>query len=344
MVNAKPLNIDHSPFTIHHSSFPRYARDDVAAALSFESPMTLLAPEETRVLVVDDNPLDRKLLDVHLTAHGYHARIAADGAEAWELLESDPAAFDVVLLDRSMPRMDGLQVLSRMKEHARLRMVPVILQTAAIDHDQIVEGLRAGAYYYLTKPYNAEMLVAVVATAANDYAEYRELQEQLRKGLKSLRLLTTASFTLQTLTEARDVAAIMANTCPDPSSVVIGLTELLLNAIEHGNLGITYEEKSRMMSKQEWFAEVDRRMDMPENIIKHVEVRFERRPSELVFTIRDDGRGFDWTKYVEIAPSRAFDTHGRGIVMARSLSFSSLEYRGKGNEVVATVKLRTVSS
>jgi phosphoserine phosphatase RsbU/P len=302
--------------------------------------MTLLAPEETRVLVVDDNPLDRKLLDVHLTAHGYHPRMAMDGAEAWELLEKDPAAFDVVLLDRSMPRMDGLEVLARMKEHARLRMVPVILQTAAVDHNEMVEGLRAGAYYYLTKPYNAEMLVAVVATAANDYAEYRELQEQLRKGLKSLRLLTEASITLQTLNEARDVAAIMANTCPDPSAAVVGLTELLLNAIEHGNLGITYEEKSRMLSKQEWYAEVDRRMDLPENMMKRVDLRFERRPSELVFTIHDEGRGFDWRKFVDIEPSRAFDTHGRGIVMARSLSFSKLEYRGRGNEVVATIKLK----
>ena len=302
--------------------------------------MTLLAPEETRVLVVDDNPLDRKLLDVHLKAHGYHARVAADGAEAWELLESDPAGYDVVLLDRSMPRMDGLEVLSRMKEHTRLRMVPVILQTAAVDHQQVVEGLRAGAYYYLTKPYNADMLVAVVATAANDYAEYRELQEQLRKGLKSLRLLRRATFKLQTLTEARDVAAIMANTCPDPSSAVIGLTELLLNAIEHGNLGITYEEKSRMISKQEWYAEVDRRMTLPENADKEVELHFERRATELLFTIRDMGPGFDWRRFVEIEPSRAFDTHGRGIVMARSLSFSSLEYRGDGNEVVATIRLQ----
>jgi DNA-binding response OmpR family regulator len=302
--------------------------------------MTNLAAEDTRVLLVDDNALDRKLLNIHLTSRGYQPRVATDGAEAWQILEADPTGFDVVLLDRSMPRMNGLEVLARMKEHGRLRMVPVILQTASVDHNEIVEGLRAGAYYYLTKPYDAEMLIAVVSTAANDYAEYREVQEQLRKGLKSLRLLREASFTMQTIGQARDIAAIVANTCPDPSAAVVGLTELLLNAIEHGNLGITYEEKSRMPSKQEWFDEIERRMKLPENEMKCVELRFERRPSQLVFTIRDEGNGFDWRRFMEIDPTRAFDTHGRGIVMARGLSFSTIEYRGRGNEVVATIALK----
>ena len=299
----------------------------------------MLSPEETRVLVVDDNPLDRKLLNVHLTARGYTPRVAEDGAEAWEMLEREPEGFDVVLLDRSMPRMGGIELLGRMKEHAKLRMVPVILQTSSIAQQDVLEGLRAGAYYYFTKPYDPEMLVAVVSTAANDYAEYRELQEQLRKGLKSLRMMREATFTLQTVQQARDIAAIMANTCPDPPAAVVGLTELLLNAIEHGNLGITYDEKSSMQTKDEWHAEVDRRMALPENAKKKVQLRFERDENELRFTIRDEGDGFEWRRFVEIDPQRLFHAHGRGIAMARGLSFTTLEYRDRGKEVVATIRI-----
>jgi DNA-binding response OmpR family regulator len=300
----------------------------------------MLSPEETRVLVVEDNPLDRKLLSIHLTARGYEPRLVNDGQEAWELLEDDPDGFDVVLLDRTMPRMGGIELLGRMKEHSRLRMVPVILQTSSIATETILEGLRAGAYYYFTKPYDPELLVAVVNTAANDYAEYRELQEQLRKGLKSLRLLREATFTLQTVQHARDIAAIMANTCPDPPAAVIGLTELLLNAIEHGNLGITYEEKSAMESKEEWFAEVERRMSLPENAGKQVLLHYERDEREIRFTIVDQGDGFEWKRFVDIDPTRVFHAHGRGIAMARGLSFSSIEYKGRGNEVVARIALR----
>ena len=298
-----------------------------------------LAPGETRVLLVEDNAIERALVMTQLESRGYHPRIAVDGAEAWDVLEAEPEGFDVVLLDRTMPRLDGLALLGRMKQDQRLRLVPVILQTALVEPEDILEGLRAGAYYYLPKPYDPEMLAAVVSTAANDYCEYRELQEKLRKGMHSLSMLQEASFSLRTVDQARDLAAMMARTCPDPSAAVVGLTELLLNGIEHGNLGITYDEKTALSTREIWHAEILRRLDLPENAGKRVMLRFERRPDHLRFTIRDEGRGFDWKKFLEADPQRAFDTHGRGIVMARALSFSSIEYNDRGNEVTATISL-----
>ena len=295
--------------------------------------------QDTRVLIVEDSPLEQKLLATQLVSAGFTTQIVADGLEAWAILEKDPKAFDVVLLDRTVPNLGGLDLMVRMKAHAKLRLVPVILQTAAAHRDQILEGLKAGAWYYLTKPYDADMLTAVVSTAASDYGEYRLLQERLRKGLDSLALVKLAVFSIRTVSQARDVAAMLATTCPDPSAVVVGLVELLLNGIEHGNLGITYEEKSHLRSRNEWQAEVDRRLALPENVSKQVELRYEKTDEEIVFTIRDDGPGFDWRWFLDIDPLRAFDTHGRGIPMARALSFASVEYRGTGNEVVATVRL-----
>ncbi len=66
-------------------------------------------------------------------------------------------------------------------------------------------------------------------------------------------------------------------------------------------------------------------------------MKFERRADEVVFNIVDQGAGFDWSKYLQISPDRAFDTHGRGIAMANSISFDHIEYQGIGNEVRATV-------
>ena len=295
-------------------------------------------PAVTNVLVVDDNALDRALLKAHLTKEGYQPAFAHNGAQAIEMLERDTEAFDVVLLDRRMPEMDGLQVLAQMKEHPRLRMIPVILQTAMAGEREVLEGIRAGAYYYLAKPYNPAMLLSVVRAAASDYAEFKDLRLRLRQGLKTLRLLKNAAFTIRTVDEARDLGAVLANACPDPYRTVVGLTELLLNAVEHGNLGITYEEKSQM-DRREWLTEVDRRMALPENAEKCVDVHVDRDDKAIRFTIHDDGKGFDWTRFLEIDPARAFDTHGRGIAMARHLSFDSVEYRGSGNTVVATVLL-----
>jgi DNA-binding response OmpR family regulator len=289
------------------------------------------------VLVVDDHALDRKLLTAYLTPEGYDVDTASDGVEAWGKLNAEPERYDVVLLDRTMPRMDGMQLLTRMKEQEHLRMLPVIMQTALARRDHILEGIRAGAYYYLTKPYDVDMLKSVVRTAVADHQAYREMQMQVKKGFDSLRLLEKATFTFQTVEQARDIGALLANTCPDPPATVIGLTELLVNAVEHGNLGITYEDKSQLFATGGWKEEVQRRLALPENTSKRAEVSFERADGQLRFTIRDQGRGFDWQTYLQIDPQRAFDTHGRGIAMANRLSFSHIEYRGCGNEVVGTV-------
>jgi CheY-like chemotaxis protein len=296
------------------------------------------APGETHLLVVDDNPADRELLFERLTGVGYHTAVACDGQEAWAMLDGQAAQHvDVVLLDRVMPAMSGMQLLSKIKGHPDLKLLPVILQTGVAERDQILEGIRAGAYYYLTKPYDLEMLVSIVRAAAADYFQVKKLQSTVKKALTSLSVLRHAVFSLRTLDEAYDLGTSLAKACPDPETAVLGLTELIVNAVEHGNLGISYEEKSKLNSAGRWLEEVERRLALPENSDKRVEVLFERLADQVRFTIRDQGEGFDWAQFLDIAPQRAFDTHGRGIALANHISFSHIEYRGPGNEVVATV-------
>jgi len=299
----------------------------------------MTSPNDTHLLVVDDNPNDRSLLIEHLTGEGYHTEVAVDGADAWDRLESNPSHVDVILLDKMMPRMTGLELCLRIKKHPQLNMVPVIFQTAANDRQDVLDGIRAGAYYYLTKPYDKDMLLSIVRTAASDYSNYKELQREVRKNVEGLGLLRDARFVYRTIEHAHDLGAILANTTPDPTRTVIGLTELLVNAVEHGNLGITYQEKSKLNGTNRWMMEIERRLAHPDNVLKKVEVRFERDENQIRFTIRDDGPGFDWKPFLEIDPQRAFDTHGRGIAMANLLSFDALEYHGSGSEVVGTVHL-----
>lgn len=291
------------------------------------------------ILIVDDDESHQRLLEVGLAPAGWRIDFASDGVEAMDLLSRKKLDYDVVLLDRGMPRMGGMEVLARMKEQPRLRRLPIIMQTASASPEEIKEGIRAGAYYYLTKPYDIETLVAMVTTAARDFGEYKRLRQEVSRALGCLTLVESTNLVIRTIAQARDTAAVMAYTCPDPSSAVIGLTELLVNAVEHGNLGITYEEKTVLNATGGWEAEVERRMALPEHAGKKVQFRMERSSEELRFTIRDEGKGFPWKRYLDVEPGRAFDNHGRGIAIARAVSFDSVEYRGSGNEVVATVRL-----
>ncbi len=299
----------------------------------------MVEAENVRVLLVEDNALERMLLVHDLKSRGYSVSISTDGEDAWSILEENPDSFDVVLLDNVMPRLSGLDLLARMKKDRRFRLLPVIMQTASTTRESMLQGIQAGAYYYLPKPFDPDMVGAVVRTAANDYAGYRRVQENLRRGAQSLLMLQEARFILRTIEQARDLGSMLATACPDPERVVVGLTELLLNAIEHGNLGITYEEKTQLDSRAAWQAEVSKRLALPENKLKRVEFLFERLPSEIRFTIRDEGDGFEWRRFLQIDPRRVFDTHGRGIVMARAYSFTSIDYNEAGNEVVGRVAL-----
>ncbi len=291
------------------------------------------------ILLVDDEPFNLEILEEYLEDGGYRLETADDGAEAWEKLEADPGGYDIVILDRMMPRMDGLEVLKRMKAHSELDTVPVILQTAMAAQGEINEGLAAGAFYYLTKPFDEEMLQNVVATAVEDRRRYRQMQASIDAASRLFGMMRRASFQIRTVDESRDLATMLANACPDPNRSVVGLLELLLNAVEHGNLGITYEEKSRLREQGAWDEEIERRLRMPGYAERWVDVGFTRDDSAVEIHIKDQGEGFDWEKYLDFDPERAFDSHGRGIAMSRMMSFDEMAYQGRGNEVIVKVYL-----
>ncbi|MDP9192493.1 MAG: response regulator [Acidobacteriota bacterium] len=298
-----------------------------------------MTADATRILIVDDNPHDRVLLQEHLSREGYEIDTAEDGVEGFHLMERDPWRYDVVLLDRNMPRLGGVELLQWLKANSELRSLPVILQTASDSRADLLAAMKGGAFYFLTKPYDVEVLLTVVATAVRDRASYRQLQTVARRSELATGLLRSATFRLRTIEEARDVGTLVAGLCPDPGNTVIGLTELIVNAVEHGNLGITYAEKSELNGINRWLEELDRRAAMPQNAEKYVDVAYERDEREIRITVRDQGAGFDWRPYLEPDPTRVFDTHGRGITIARRLSFDDLEYRDPGNEVVAKIDL-----
>jgi CheY-like chemotaxis protein len=291
------------------------------------------------LLLVDDEPFNLELMLEYLGDAGYGLEVAEDGLTAWDRLTADPQRFDVVVLDRMMPGLSGLEVLQRMKRHPVLQSVPVILQTALAAREEIIEGLQAGACFYLTKPSEEVMLSSVLRTAVADRGRYRQAREDSKVAVRTFGLMREATFAFRTPEAARDLAVVLASACPDPRRVAIGLTELLLNAVEHGNLAIGYREKTRLRETARWDEEIAARLADPRYADRQVRVSYRRVNGTITVCIKDQGDGFDFEKYLDMDPARAFDTHGRGIAMSRMLSFDSLDYRGCGNEVEVTVKV-----
>lgn len=168
---------------------------------------------------------------------------------------------DLILLDRLMPRKDGMAVLRAIKADPRFEYIPVIMETALQDQASIREGLDAGAHYYLTKPFEPEVLVAVVRAALQQSFEYRHLLNSVRAVERPFDFLREGVFQIRDLEQGRRLARLLAQACPDcPARAIHGLQELLINAVEHGNLGMTYAEKGSLLLEDRWEQEVERRL------------------------------------------------------------------------------------
>jgi len=251
--------------------------------------------------------------------------IAEDGLAAWKLLEEGETGFAAILLDRLMPRMDGIELLGKIKATPALEQIPIIMVTATSDPASIQEGLDAGVYYYLIKPFEPKVLLSIVKAAVEQYHDYLAMQESLQLTQLPFAFLDKGEFHFQTLEEDSLLANSFTHACPKPEKVILGLSELFINAVEHGNLGISYHEKGELINTEQLIQEIARRQALEENRDKRVEVCFERRTDVLVFTIRDQGKGFDWRRYLDFDPERVFDPNGRGIARSRIMSFNSLE-------------------
>lgn len=294
---------------------------------------------KTSILIVDDESINRLLLTEYLNDAGYDPVEAEGGTTALALLNKEPDRYSAVLLDRMMPDMDGLTVLKQMKQTEGLKDIPVIMQTAKAMKEEIREGLECGSYYYLTKPFDKQTLLTILQAAVEQFNQHVSLISELASTTNSLSLMKEGIFECQTLDEVRSLSKLLAINCPEPNKTVTGLSELLVNAIEHGNLGISYDEKTELIKSENLLNEVETRLALEENKDKHVKIEYERNDNEIAFQITDCGVGFDYEKFMNIDLTKVFDSHGRGIAMAKLLSFSEIQYFNPGNKVRATIKL-----
>ena len=135
-----------------------------------------------KILVADDDPISRRLIQDCLTTAGYDVSVAVDGAAALDMIgrEDSPR---LLVLDRTMPHVDGVDVCRAIRTRALEPDVYVILLTGKSEQEDIVQGFEAGADDYMTKPFDVQELLARVRTGARIVERQAELiasREQLR--------------------------------------------------------------------------------------------------------------------------------------------------------------------
>jgi len=299
----------------------------------------LNSDEPIRILAVEDDLLSMTFLESQINELGHSIFKAENGKDAIDILKSNHEKIDVVLMDREMPIMDGLTAVKHIKNNAQLRNIPVVMVTGADSNDEMKEGLDAGVFYYLTKPVSEDMLRSVLSAAVREAQQSRTLSMELGKHKASFNLIDTAKFKFKTLSEAESLAAFIANCFSEPERVLSGLGELLINAIEHGNLEIGYDGKTQLVDSGSWRAEIERRQMLPQHETKFATATIAYKDDGTYVVIQDQGVGFNWKDFLQIDPARAGHNHGRGIAQAKSISFDKLTYNEHGNQAIAFVGL-----
>jgi CheY-like chemotaxis protein/anti-sigma regulatory factor (Ser/Thr protein kinase) len=283
-----------------------------------------------RVLVVDDQEALRSLLARLLEREGFDPIQAEDGAQAVELYKSESPL--VVVSDIMMPRMDGLALLNEIRRIDR--NATVILMTGQGNEDILLKALRGGASNFFKKPFNVRELIEEIRKVVDFRLEaarsslFSPLMEEETKRFVMPRadspffpIINQITLQLPCLLPQEDIL-----------NLKIGIEEVITNAIEHGNLGISFEEKNRAIQEgrlSELIADKGRESDAAGRVVR-ISSRLTSEIFEIV--IRDDGRGFDWRTLPAVEPENLLAFNGRGIFLTK-IYFDEVLYNDAGNEV-----------
>jgi CheY-like chemotaxis protein len=166
-----------------------------------------MAYDPGHILVVDDDYLNRMTLAHGVEQQGHTVALAENGRQALEMLQVE--SFDLVLLDIIMPKMDGYQVLERMKDDSALRNIPVVVISAIDEMDSAAKCISMGAEDYLAKPFNPVLLEARIGACL----EKKRLRDQERAYLKQLQIeherLVLLNQVTQELTATLDIPQVI---------------------------------------------------------------------------------------------------------------------------------------
>lgn len=153
-------------------------------------------------------------------------------------------------------------------------------------------------------------------------------------------LLHHARFQFRTIEDIQHLSAFIIQCFPEPQKVELGVWEMMMNAVEHGNLEISYDEKTEYLRNGTLRREIDRRLSMPKYSNRFSLLDLFSREDRIEMRIADGGNSFDWRRYLSPAISDCADAvaqyHGRGIPLSY-ISFDEISYNEIGNVVTCAV-------
>lgn len=161
--------------------------------------------ESAKILVVDDEPRNVKILQIQLQARGYTVLTAGDGEEALEILKDNPP--DLFLLDINMPKVDGFEVVSKVRSDKTTEFIPIIMITALRDtHENRIKAVEAGADDFIEKPFNSFEVMARIKSLLRIKHYHDRLEQHNERLATELQMARTVQEILIPQNGSQDIA------------------------------------------------------------------------------------------------------------------------------------------
>jgi YesN/AraC family two-component response regulator len=290
-----------------------------------------------KVLLVEDELSSLRYLEQALKQEGIDYRTATDGRIGFDIFKEFQPEF--ILSDINMSEMSGIELLEKVK---MIKPETIVVMLTSYNSEQyVVDAMKHGANNYLKKP----ILKDTFLTFLRKYENIIDMYDIDRK-VSSFQ--SKHSFTLVFPTNFDIIPSIVNLLVSETDGILtnekqldirLGLSELLLNAVEHGNLGITFFEKTDAIlndTLQNVYAE---RLAITEMVQRNVEVRYSCQNGICEWVITDQGKGFDFKSIPDPSSEEGLQRpHGRGIFICK-FQFDVMDYLGCGNQVKVIKKV-----
>lgn len=289
-------------------------------------------------LIVEADLMIRAHIIERLNKYSIQCIEAGNGMVALQQLEKHPV--DFVISDVRMKKMDGIQFIEIV--HRNHKDIPVVVTVGSNDEEAAIDAFRAGAINIIKKTDKLDEFEKIILpitelidkrkTQKFDFNSVRTFTEEISIVCDPTLIPVTVDHLLGFLDRSKYAKRL--------TGLEIALYEMLANAIEHGNLAITDQEKKLALSENCYNRLLAERRNVPAYKNRLVKIRLDYNPKQLSVTIIDEGEGFRVENYITPTEENLLAQSGRGILLSR-MYCDELLYNNKGNQVVLKLNSET---